>query len=54
MMQYTPDSIYFKDLESKFIRVNLSKAKKHGFKSEDNLVGKNDFDLYQFEHSPFV
>lgn len=51
LMHYSPDSIYFKDINSKFIRVNLSKANKHGFKKEEDLIGKSDFDLYQESHA---
>lgn len=51
LMHYSPDSIYFKDISSKFIRVNLSKANKHGFKKEEDLIGKSDFDLYQDGHA---
>ncbi|MBI1937598.1 MAG: PAS domain S-box protein [Ignavibacteriales bacterium] len=46
LMHNIPDSIYFKDLESKFIKVNHSKARKHGFENPDDLIGKTDFDLF--------
>lgn len=51
LMRYSPDSIYFKDVDSKFIRVNNSKAKKHGYKNENDLIGKSDFDLYLKSHA---
>ena len=51
LMHYSPDSIYFKDNNSKFIRVNKAKYRKHGFKSEEALMGKTDFDLYTTEHA---
>jgi PAS domain S-box-containing protein len=51
LMRYSPDSIYFKDSDSNFVKVNLAKATKHGYKKEENLIGKNDFDLYSKAHA---
>ena len=51
LMRYSPDSIYFKDVDSNFVKVNLAKAIKHGYKKEENLIGKNDFDLYSKAHA---
>lgn len=50
LLENFPDSIYFKDLESHFIKVNDSKAKKHGLKPEQ-LIGKTDFDLFEPAHA---
>ncbi len=50
LMDLLPDSIYFKDIESKFIRVNKAKALRDGFKSEDELIGKTDSDIFRKEH----
>ncbi len=44
-----PDTIYFKDLESKFTRVNKAQAKLLGLKHPDDAIGKSDFDF--FEHA---
>jgi two-component system, sensor histidine kinase and response regulator len=44
-----PDTIYFKDLESKFIRVNKAQAKLLGFDDPRQVIGKSDFDF--FEHA---
>lgn len=41
-----PDSIFIKDVKSNFILVNQSIANRLGFKSPDNLIGKNDFDIH--------
>ncbi|WKZ70821.1 MAG: PAS domain S-box protein [Melioribacteraceae bacterium] len=51
MMQNIPDSIYFKDLESKFIRVNRSTYSKFNVESADELIGKSDFDIFDEEHA---
>lgn len=51
LMDNVPDSIYFKDINSKFIIVNKSKAEKHGFNKTEYLVGKSDFDLFDTEHA---
>ena len=41
-----PDSIFIKDVKSKFILVNQSIATRLGFKSPDDLIGKSDFDIH--------
>lgn len=51
LMDYIPDSIYFKDLESRFVRVNKAMLKKHGLKVNTDLIGKTDFDIYDDEHA---
>jgi PAS domain S-box-containing protein len=51
LMDNLPDRIYFKDLESKFIRVNKSMAKKHGLNDLKKVEGLTDFDLFTNEHA---
>ena len=46
-----PDAIYFKDLESKFIKVNNGFIKKVNAASESDILGKTDFDIFDFEHA---
>lgn len=41
-----PDSIYVKDSESRFILANPAVVKYEGMKTEKELLGKTDFDLY--------
>jgi PAS domain S-box-containing protein len=50
-MEYVPDTIYFKDIESRFIRANKATIKKMGLKSVDELMGKTDNDLFSKEHA---
>jgi len=46
-----PDKIYFKDRESRFIRVSFD-MKKTIFKSDsDSYIGKTDFDYFTEEHA---
>lgn len=46
LMGYITDSIYFKDLKSRCIRVNKACAKKYGIKNPDEAIGKKDFDFF--------
>jgi sigma-B regulation protein RsbU (phosphoserine phosphatase) len=51
LMEKTPDRIYFKDLNSKFVRVNLAHAQWLGVKKPDEVVGKSDADFFSKEHA---
>lgn len=48
MMNTLPDNVYFKDKESRFLRVSESMAKTFNVKSSNDVIGKTDFDF----HSP--
>jgi PAS domain S-box-containing protein len=50
-LETTPDQVYFKDRESRFIRVSTAQAEKFGFKSSDEVFGKSDFDFFTDEHA---
>ncbi|PXA03163.1 hypothetical protein DDZ13_13135 [Coraliomargarita sinensis] len=50
LLDNIPDAIYFKDKESRFIRVNKAMAENYG-RSLDSLVGKSDFELFTEEHA---
>ncbi|WP_320054718.1 PAS domain-containing protein [uncultured Acetobacteroides sp.] len=43
--------VYFKDLQSRFIRVSKSLLGLHKVKDDSELLGKSDFDLFGGEHS---
>lgn len=49
LLKHLPESVYFKDRESQFIRVNDYQAKLHGFEHPEDMVGKTDFDLFPFK-----
>jgi len=44
-----PDYIYVKDIEGRFIIGNTAVVRQLGFTSEDELIGKTDFDLFPHE-----
>ena len=51
LMDYIPDSIYFKDLESRFIKVSKGMMKYARVSSEEEILGKTDFDFFGHEHA---
>lgn len=51
LMDVVPDLIYFKDLQSRFVRVNLAEALFLGRRSPGELVGKSDFDFFAPAHA---
>ena len=51
LMKNTSDSIYFKDLQSRFIMVNIACADKHGWPSPESAIGTSDFDTFAREHA---
>ncbi len=51
VMDHIPDSMYFKDRESRFISINQAAAKWFGLNSPDEIIGKSDFDLFSEEHA---
>ncbi|HTO03651.1 MAG TPA: PAS domain-containing protein, partial [Opitutus sp.] len=50
LMDTIPDRIYFKDLQSRFVRVNLAYAAWHGMSPEE-IIGKTDRDLFAAVHA---
>ncbi|MDX9696324.1 MAG: PAS domain S-box protein [Bacteroidales bacterium] len=49
LMDNIPDAIYFKDIDSRFIKVSKCMDSKEGVK--ESLIGKTDFDLFTMEHA---
>jgi rsbT co-antagonist protein RsbR len=50
LMETLPDAIYFKDTESRFIRINNTQADRFGL-GPSQAVGKSDFDFFTEEHA---
>ncbi|RPI02545.1 MAG: hybrid sensor histidine kinase/response regulator [Ignavibacteriae bacterium] len=51
LLDNVPDHIYFKDMESRFIRMNKSQAERFGLKDPADAVGKTDFDFFAEGHA---
>lgn len=51
LMEHITDSIYFKDLKSRFIRINEACAEKFKMKNPREAIGKTDFDIFTEEHA---
>ncbi|MFO7871366.1 MAG: PAS domain S-box protein [Kiritimatiellia bacterium] len=51
LMSNIPDRIYFKDVNSRFVRINDEMAKSFGLKTPEQAVGKTDFDFFSKEHA---
>ena len=49
LMRNSPDLIYFKDLNSRFTRVNEALVERLGVVSVDDVIGKDDFDFWNAE-----
>ncbi|MBI1311325.1 response regulator [bacterium] len=51
LMDNLPDNIYFKDRDSRFLRVNTAMARWFGIDSPDEAVGRTDSDFFAAEHA---
>ena len=51
LLDNAPDQIYFKDLQSRFIRHSQAQAEKFGLKQIDDIAGKTDFDFFDEAHA---
>jgi diguanylate cyclase (GGDEF)-like protein/PAS domain S-box-containing protein len=51
LMENVPDSIYFKDLQSRFTRVNRYAAARFDIGTPELAIGRTDFDFFSEEHA---
>ncbi len=51
LLENSPDSIYFKDLEGRFVRASKATAKKLGFSQVKDLINKSDYDIFGHNHA---
>ena len=51
LMNSVPDHVYFKDRDSRFIRISASHSELFGLNTPDEAIGKTDFDFFTEEHA---
>lgn len=51
LLENTTDSIYFKDAESRFVRINRTQSRNLHLSSPSEAIGKTDHDFFAEEHA---
>jgi len=50
-LEHIPDRVYFKDLESRFLRISRSKALTLGLERPEEAIGMSDADHFHSQHA---
>jgi PAS domain-containing protein len=50
-MEHIPENVYFKDIESRFVRISLKLARHFGVNDVAQVLGKTDSDFFSSEHA---
>jgi diguanylate cyclase (GGDEF)-like protein/PAS domain S-box-containing protein len=50
-LEHIPDHVYFKDRNSRFVRVNKAMAVDFGLGDPDQVINKTDADIFSFQHA---
>lgn len=51
LLENLPDTVFFKDTNSRFIRINRAAASHFGLEDPTQAIGKSDFDFFTEEHA---
>lgn len=51
LLEHTTDSVYFKDLSSRFIRISARQGRNYGLSNPEEAIGKSDADFFAAEHA---
>lgn len=51
LMDNAPDQVYFKDADSRFIRISMAQAERFGLRDPAQAVGKTDSDFFAEDHA---
>ena len=50
-LEHIPDGVYFKDRQSRFVRISRSLARHFGLNDPAQVLNKTDFDMFSEEHA---